>query len=127
MIMAAKTPKRACFVICIKNEGYEASLERRKIYQTLPDPDATKHHQIRVIDESGEDLSSFGLAIKHGIFGTSGKLCKGIVSLTAGRLRHSAANLQIWVQRKPGRVVEIAVRNSRMRLAVPALMAEEQR
>ena len=43
------------FVICIENEGYEVSLERRKIYQALPDPDAAKHRQIRVIDESGED------------------------------------------------------------------------
>jgi len=43
------------FVICLKNKGYEVSLERRKIYQALPDPQAAKHRQIRVIDESGED------------------------------------------------------------------------
>ena len=43
------------FVVCIKNKGYEASLERRKIYQVVPDHEAAKHHQIRVIDESGED------------------------------------------------------------------------
>ena len=43
------------FVVCIKNEGYEVSLERRKIYRVLPDPDAAKHRQIRVIDESGDD------------------------------------------------------------------------
>ena len=43
------------FVVCLKNEGYEVSLERRKIYQTLQDPEAAKHRQIRVIDESGED------------------------------------------------------------------------
>ena len=42
-------------VICLENEGYEVSLERRKIYQALPDSDAAKHRQIRVIDESGED------------------------------------------------------------------------
>jgi len=30
-------------------------LERRKIYQALPDRDAAKHQQVRVIDESGED------------------------------------------------------------------------
>ena len=47
------TAKR--FVVCLKNEGYEVSLERRKIYQVLPDPNAAKHRQIRVIDESGED------------------------------------------------------------------------
>jgi hypothetical protein len=43
------------FVVCLKNKGYEVSLERRKIYQVLPDPGAAKHRQIRVIDESGED------------------------------------------------------------------------
>jgi hypothetical protein len=42
------------FVICIENEGYEVSLERRKIYRVLPDPDAAKHRQIQVIDESGD-------------------------------------------------------------------------
>jgi hypothetical protein len=30
-------------------------LERWKIYQALPDRDAAKHRQVRVIDESGED------------------------------------------------------------------------
>lgn len=43
------------FVICLKNKGYEVSLEPRKIYQVLPDADAAKHRQLRVIDESGED------------------------------------------------------------------------
>ncbi len=43
------------FVVCVDNEGYEASLEKRKLYEVLPDPDALKHNQIRVIDESGED------------------------------------------------------------------------
>jgi len=43
------------FVVCLRNEGYEVSLERRKIYRVLPDPEAAKHRQIRVIDESGED------------------------------------------------------------------------
>ncbi len=42
-------------VICIKNKGYEASLEARKLYEAIPDPKAEKHQQIRVIDESGED------------------------------------------------------------------------
>ena len=42
-------------VICVRNDDYPASLERRKIYEAIPDPDAAKHHQIRVIDESGED------------------------------------------------------------------------
>ena len=43
------------FVVCLKNKGYEVSLERRKIYQVLPDARAAKYRQVRVIDESGED------------------------------------------------------------------------
>jgi hypothetical protein len=43
------------FVICTKNEGYEVSLELRKLYEVLPDADAKKHGQLRVVDESGED------------------------------------------------------------------------
>jgi len=46
---------RRQLVVCLRNEGYEVSLERRKIYQALPDPVASKHRQLRVIDESGED------------------------------------------------------------------------
>lgn len=42
-------------VICLDNEGYEASLERRKIYISIPDVQAERLGQIRVIDESGED------------------------------------------------------------------------
>lgn len=34
---------------------YEASLEIRKVYEVLSEKAAEKHHQIRVIDESGED------------------------------------------------------------------------
>ena len=41
--------------LCLRNKGYEISLERRKIYQVIPDRDAEKHGQLRVIDESGED------------------------------------------------------------------------
>jgi len=43
------------FAICLKNKGYEVSLEPRKIYQVLADREAEAHQQLRVIDESGED------------------------------------------------------------------------
>ena len=43
------------FVICIENSDYPASLEVRKIYQVIPDPDALKIGYLRIIDESGED------------------------------------------------------------------------
>jgi hypothetical protein len=42
-------------VICVKNDGYDASLERRKLYVSIADPVAEKHGQLRVVDESGED------------------------------------------------------------------------
>ena len=42
-------------VVCVSNEGYVASLELRKIYVALPDPDAEKHGLIRIVDESGDD------------------------------------------------------------------------
>ncbi len=46
---------RSKFVVCLKNDGYEASLEPRKIYQVLPDKEAESHNMLRVIDESEED------------------------------------------------------------------------
>lgn len=42
-------------VICIENRGNEASLEKWKVYQCLPDEQAESHNEIRVIDEEGED------------------------------------------------------------------------
>ena len=47
--------REAQYVICVGNKGYAASLELRKIYQVLPDKAAPKPHQIRIIDECGED------------------------------------------------------------------------
>ena len=43
------------FSICIDNEGYEASLELRKIYQVIPSEPNDPKGYIRVVDESGED------------------------------------------------------------------------
>ena len=42
-------------VICISNICYEVSLEPRKLYEVRADPDAARHGQLRVVDESGED------------------------------------------------------------------------
>jgi hypothetical protein len=41
-------------VVCVNNEGYPASLEKRKIYLAFRDPAADRHGLIRVVDESGE-------------------------------------------------------------------------
>jgi len=42
-------------VVCVRSDWYEASLEENKIYVALPDEEAERHGQVRVIDESGED------------------------------------------------------------------------
>ena len=43
------------FLVCIDNGGYEAALELRKLYENIPDKEAERHNQVRIIDESGED------------------------------------------------------------------------
>lgn len=43
------------FAICVRNEGYAASLELWKVYRMLPDARAAKDQSVRIIDESGED------------------------------------------------------------------------
>ena len=52
MTMTHRKPR---YLICVKNEGYEASLEPRKVYRALPNAKAEGHGLVRVIDESGED------------------------------------------------------------------------
>ena len=42
-------------VVCINNEGYPTSLEKRKIYLAFRDATADKRGLIRVVDESGDD------------------------------------------------------------------------
>ena len=53
MNMAKQQSKQ--LVVCVSNEGYPASLEKRKIYLALRDATADKRGLIRVVDESGDD------------------------------------------------------------------------
>jgi hypothetical protein len=46
---------RAKFAVCIENSGYPASLELHKIYRAVPDQDAAREGDLRIVDESGED------------------------------------------------------------------------
>ena len=55
MTRIRRTPSKARFVVCVKSAGYEASLERNKIYPLVPDAVAARDGDIRVVDESGED------------------------------------------------------------------------
>jgi hypothetical protein len=43
------------FLLCVKNDGFPASLDLRKVYQAIPDSQAETHGMVRIIDESGED------------------------------------------------------------------------
>ena len=43
------------FVLCVRNRGYAASLDLRKIYRRLVDAKASRLGLMRVVDESGED------------------------------------------------------------------------
>ena len=42
------------FALCVENKDCE-DLEKRKIYQILPDDESEKEGYLRVVDESGED------------------------------------------------------------------------
>jgi hypothetical protein len=48
-------PPSKDLVVCVKNEGYPASLEKRKLYVLIRDPAAEKRGLLRIIDESGDD------------------------------------------------------------------------
>ena len=43
------------FVICVRNDGYLASLERLKVYRRVSDEDAAARGLVRIVDESDED------------------------------------------------------------------------
>jgi len=50
----AKAQPKQLFV-CVDNDGYAASLEKRKIYVALRDAEAEKLGLLRIVDESGDD------------------------------------------------------------------------
>ncbi len=43
------------FALCVNNKGYEASLIPRKLYEIIPDQQASADNFLRIIGESGED------------------------------------------------------------------------
>jgi hypothetical protein len=53
--MAARRRIRSLFAICVNNSEYPASLELHKVYRVLPDREAEREGDLRIIDESGED------------------------------------------------------------------------
>ena len=53
--MTSRRMKTKEFAVCIRNAGFGATLEVRKLYPVVADPDAEANDLIRVVDESGED------------------------------------------------------------------------
>jgi len=49
-----QTANRKRYALCVRNTGYPASLEVRKVYRVKGDREGSSHGLIRVIDESGE-------------------------------------------------------------------------
>jgi len=48
-------PRAKQLVVCVDNDGYPASLEKRKIYVSLRDSGAEQHDLLRIIDELSDD------------------------------------------------------------------------
>ena len=44
------------YAVCVRNDGYEESLELRKIYETLVDPSGEAKGFVRVVDEDEDYL-----------------------------------------------------------------------
>ncbi len=44
------------YAVCVRNAGYEESLELRKIYEVLDDPEAAADGLLRVVDEDEDYL-----------------------------------------------------------------------
>ena len=55
--MEGKVALTQGFVLCLNNQGYEASLEVGKLYRFIEDKEAASHGYARVVDESGEDYA----------------------------------------------------------------------
>jgi hypothetical protein len=43
------------FVVCVRNDGYEASLDIGKVYLVRPDAKAPKYGRVRIVDNEEEE------------------------------------------------------------------------
>ena len=50
-----KTRSTKSYVLCVRNDGYPASLLVRRLYERVADRTAGARGLVRVVDESGED------------------------------------------------------------------------
>ena len=96
--MATRNGGRARFVVCVRNTGYPASLEVRKIYRALSDRSAKRHDMLRIVDESGEDYPLSGQVLHGGEPTAAPAKCVAAGSVTGGRVvRATAPPLNRWV------------------------------
>ena len=76
------------YAVCVRNHGYEVSLERNKIYVLLRDSEAERDGDVRVVDESGEDYlypADWFVPIRIPVFLLELNLSKNL-SIFAGRI-----------------------------------------
>ena len=50
------------YYICVRNEGYLASLQLCTVYLGISDPEAESHGMLRIVDESGRAVDGDGTA-----------------------------------------------------------------
>jgi hypothetical protein len=77
-----KTKSTKGYVLCVRNDGYPASLLVRRLYELVPDRNAASRGLIRVVDESGEDYLYPGkffvsIALPRPVSRTGRKRCSG--------------------------------------------------
>lgn len=53
--MKIRNPSHSQFAVCVDNSEYPVALEMHRIYRVIPDEDAGKDGDLRIVDESGED------------------------------------------------------------------------
>ena len=74
------------FAACIKNKGYEASLEIGKLYRVIPDEKAKGHGYVRIVDESGENYGY--AAARFFAIDVPRPLERILLKTASGRARH---------------------------------------
>jgi len=47
------------FLLCINNQGYEASLIVGKVYRRVPDAEAEQRMLVRVLDEDDDEMDGY--------------------------------------------------------------------
>jgi hypothetical protein len=50
-----KNPVKKTFVVCVRSDGYEASLDIGKVYLVIPDVKSAKFGRVRIVDNEEED------------------------------------------------------------------------